>query len=187
MVLKRIRAVAPFGLSETFTVSQCCDNTGSDQVRALDTPTWSPDGTKLTFAAPDLPNFYAIHSFDLVSRVISTAVVQNGDDADGPVTDPSYSPDGTLLAYAAVHGDMVPDEGNVWRPPVIEIIRLDTHDIVPFETTGQDEGLVFSPSGAQVVLMNDAAGSPNLFIANVDGSGRHVLTVGYSPDWQRVT
>jgi hypothetical protein len=40
-------------------------------------------------------------------------------------------------------------------------------------------------TGRLLVFENDTSG-PKVFTAAVDGSGRRLLAIGYSPDWQAV-
>jgi Tol biopolymer transport system component len=54
-----------------------------------------------------------------------------------------------------------------------------------FASAKGDKSFAPSPARARVVLTNDASGTPRLFVAKRDGTGRRLLTTGYQPDWQR--
>jgi hypothetical protein len=52
-----------------------------------------------------------------------------------------------------------------------------------FAAHDRDTGGAPSPSGRYMAFTNPTGGA-KVYIANVDGSGRRVLTNGYQPDWQ---
>lgn len=52
-----------------------------------------------------------------------------------------------------------------------------------FVAHDRDTGGAPSPSGRYMAFTNPSGGA-KVYIANVDGSGRRVLTAGYQPDWQ---
>jgi Tol biopolymer transport system component len=91
------------------------------------TPSWSPDGLALVYAAADASDPYSptwpawslwctastIHLLDLPTR---------GDQSFGPGCDPVFSPDGKRIAYAAPPTKSEPDINN--GPTIVNSIRL---------------------------------------------------------------
>jgi Tol biopolymer transport system component len=67
---------------------------------------WSPDGTKLAFAAMFTDSFSEIYTIDLESRTIKRLTTNEVQDED-----PRWSPDGTRIAYLTVVTD---DYGEVF-------------------------------------------------------------------------
>ena len=53
-----------------------------------------------------------------------------------------------------------------------------------FASRPGDAGGAPSPSGRFMAFSNDASGTPFVMRANIDGTDRRRLTVGYQPDWQ---
>jgi hypothetical protein len=47
-----------------------------------------------------------------------------------------------------------------------------------------DQQPAYSPTGQHLVLMNDARGTPTLFVTQLGGGHRHPLIPGSEPDWQ---
>jgi len=91
------------------------------------TPSWSPDGLALAFAAADSSAVYArswpAWALWCSASTIHTLDLQTGaDQSFGPGCDPSFSPDGKRIAYAAPPTKSEPDLNN--GPTIVNSIRL---------------------------------------------------------------
>ena len=125
-------------------------------------PSWSPDGSRITFAGGpiDNTNIYIMHSDG--SNFIKLSA------AGG--TAPFWSPKGDWIAYtpAQVNND------------AIYIINTNGSDVRLLTTEGGYEG-VWSPDGMHIAYPC----GKQICIVNVDGSGSQHLTTkgGQSPAW----
>jgi hypothetical protein len=157
---------------------------GSDPKRLFETPgfgsisglDWSPDGTRLAFAAsaePDGPSLYVMNQDGSnLHRVIGTALS----------SDVSWSPDGTRLAYV--------DE---WKNTVaLFTIGLDGGE--PHRLTGEDQYVAtpdWSPDGEHIAYASEAPHvEPELidiYVVDLKTLAIHRLTedpaLDYEPEW----
>jgi hypothetical protein len=176
LVLKRTRAVAPFGQPEQFPGGPAADT------YVYGTPDWSVLGEIAFCSWGEGSNATFVESFDPVTEGFKRYI--NFDPSDGTFGPlPRFSSDGTLLTATVQDID---DEGAFYLPPIIRMYRVsDQQQVSSFDTIAEDEQLVFSPSGTKVAVMNDAGGAATIYLADANGSNRTVLAAGYQPDWQR--
>lgn len=97
---------------------------------------WSPDATKLVFAATDRGDT-ELYVLDLATDEIT----QLTDTPDSYETDPSWSPDGTLIAYASngLRGD-------------IHTIEPDGENSTPLTENGEAYAPEWSPDGSRIAF-----------------------------------
>jgi hypothetical protein len=97
-------------------------------------------------------------------------------------TDLFYGPTGRLGRTERNLGD------ELESPDAPTRIRYPSSPSTPstFISADGDTGGAPSPSGTYMALTNASSGTAQIFRANVNGSGRRLLTNGYQPDWQRV-
>jgi Tol biopolymer transport system component len=149
---------------------------------------WSPDGRHIVFHASENPLIYETDVDGTTPRLLSTEC--RGATACIEAF-PAYSPDGKQIAFSRLSNDP--------SPGVIGIRDLATGKVTLLESTRQappNEELgapSWSPDGTKLVYFQlpKKDGKPTdgseLYIVNVDGSGRHLLaTPGLAagdPDW----
>ena len=124
-------------------------------------PAWSPDSTRLAFAA----------SLEGVSQVF-TAVARSG--APVPVTveeiyagQPAWSPDGARLAYAAER------QGN-WDIWVVALDGGEPRRLTDDPAT--DWSPAWSPDGSRLAFVSDRGGSYQIYVMRTNGSDVRPLT-----------
>lgn len=170
---------------------------GSNQHRAIDVPvfgyySWSPDGKSIAFVSgfEDENNYGkdGVGSCALYVSNLDGQTPRRLTDVEGKVdpAGPSWSPQGTEIAYS----------GKVGKARYcITIARSDGSDK---RTLTPGENPQWSPDGKRILFRAKDAASPGspleLFVINVDGSGRKKLTenAGYvqlmkwSPDGKKI-
>ena len=124
-----------------------------------DSPTWSPDGTRLAFTRDF--QLYTIN----VDGTGFTAV-PNADFAAGP----AWSPDGTRIAYGGSSGG-------------IQIINVDGSNLMTL--TANAGGPSWSADAQRLVFVRHIAGLDQLFVINADGTGETRLSFGTHDGWPR--
>ncbi len=63
---------------------------------AVYSPSWNPDGTKLTFSSIDKSGFSDLYIFDLENEILSQVTTDHYDDKE-----PSWSPDGSTIVFSS--------------------------------------------------------------------------------------
>lgn len=134
-----------------------------DEVDQELAPAWSPDGTKVAFAANQNGRF-DIFTVDLATEQV-TAVTQD-DLYDGA---PVFTPDGKSLLFSSVLGD-----------GYAKLFRIDL--AAPEQryqlTTGEsnDVEAVFSPTGRRIYFTSDRSGTFNVHGLDLDSGEVHQYT-----------
>ncbi|NJN67888.1 MAG: hypothetical protein HC884_14850 [Chloroflexaceae bacterium] len=121
-------------------------------------PTWSPDGRKIAFAArhnsqSDL--FVMNHDG---TGVVTLTTGLDGDHADATL--PAWSPDGTRIAFVSTH------DGNA----DISLIAADgsTPPVQLTDHPATDTQPAWSPDGTRIVFVSDREGSEDLYVMSSD-------------------
>jgi len=133
-------------------------------------PAWSPDCSKVAYAAADEWGMSQVYVLDLAP---GSEPVQVTEDGGGP---PAWSPDGTRLAYCGVEmGDY--NQGEVW------VVTLATG-----EKTRLTDGVVtrnptWTPDGRAVTYADDSA----VYNVDLNGNAAKLFDVGnggaFDPAW----
>jgi TolB protein len=145
--------------------------TGFGDQTDFNSPSWSPDGTKLVFEETGRATLWWMNPDGSVKRPIK---------ADA--WDPAWSPDGTKIAYAF---------GGV---KVIDADGVDTSPTTLAEIGCCASDPAWSPDGKKIVFSSRATDTARrLFVVNADGSGLEAITPGpqdlepaWSPDGTKI-
>ena len=136
-------------------------------------PTWTPDGTQLTFASARVGDGDIY--MQAVDRISEATSVVTGSSRKAPG---DWSPDGEMLVYA--------EDGSGNRD--IWIAPLDGEP-VPFLATESDESSPrLSSDGRWVAYVSDQTGAPRVYVQSFPDGGRIVpisAGVGAEPVWSR--
>ncbi|HMI59173.1 MAG TPA: hypothetical protein VK511_14050 [Gemmatimonadaceae bacterium] len=138
----------------TASVRQVSPEVAATDYKFDDTPSWSPDGTKIAFSRDG--GGYTINPDGTGLTSLGTGCA-----------DPAWSPDGLRIACSASvnqNYDVYLIDANGANP-----VRLTTNE-------RQDQSAHWSPDGTQLVYMASANGGFELFRVNSDGTGEIQLT-----------
>lgn len=185
--LATVRSSAPFGrpqvlLGRYFGCASTCESP-TDPLHPIDVDTyvaWAPIGSSiLVMNGHDGIFDYAVYRYDLATQS-ATQVLAGDSQVIGRVfADFNFASSGQL-AYTRFVPEAGPD-GN-WTGEAVALISY-----AGFVTRDHDAQPAPSPAGTRMAFMNDGSGTPNIYVASIDGSNRRlVIRNGYSPDWQPV-
>lgn len=153
---------------------------------AIDTPQWSPDGTRVAvaLAAPDDPNAWRIHIVNADGsglRELSTNPQARSE------AHPSWAPDGTRVAFQRWYRN---DACGFCDTQPITAVGVDDGVEVEIGTRNVDgyKGWFWSPDGRSILEVAQNVSERRLQIAPSDGGQPtyvEAITV-FPPSWQRV-
>lgn len=141
-------------------------------------PTWSPDGSMLAYESYDADEQARIWMLSIDSgeaRPVTMGAMASD-------TDPAWSPDGDHIAFTRTTASTGP-----FGTPEIWVLEVDTLLTTKVgDLTGY--GVDWSPTGKRLVYSSLVGhGTPSLFTARADGSGKRLIFKGslgaYSPSW----
>jgi uncharacterized repeat protein (TIGR01451 family) len=131
-------------------------------------PSWSPDGTKVAYAAK------ADGKWDIcVSAPDGSGPVDLTNDAASNDRNPRWSPDGSKIAFDSNRGGAY--EIYVMAPDGSGQTRLTTDG-------ADDERPTWSPDGSKIAFESNRDGDPHIYVMNADGSGETRLTSSVNDD-----
>jgi dipeptidyl aminopeptidase/acylaminoacyl peptidase len=151
---------------------------------------WSPDGTKIAFAAGRDPDLSSSDTVDLYVLDVASKDVRKLVNADGPESSPVWSPDGKWIAYSATSGfpfyyyanspiAVVAASGGASR-----VVSKDFDEDVSPEEWGP-EGIYFGAqqktASAAFVMDAETGKARRLF----EETGLSVQSVSYSRDFKK--
>lgn len=144
---------------------------------ALSSPTWSPDGRRLAFAAITEDGFSDLFVWDLGSGELRRLTRDRFLDQE-----PDWSPDGRWIVFASDRGIF----GARGRRNLF-LLDLETRRIL-YLTAGDWNDLSprWSAAGTEVVFTSDRGGRHDLYVVDQDGNGRRltrVQTKAADPVW----
>ena len=153
---------------------QVTNNFGSE-------PSFSPDGSKIVFAAND--DIYTVSAAGGTPTPVAVTPEVEGT--------PVYSPDGTKIAFQNYSLD---GGGNVVGPPKIYVMNADGGGRTPITDGPANDGNPdFSPDGSKLVFIREAPPSPQrIYSIRLDRTGETRLTESegevpvFSPDGTEV-
>ncbi len=153
-------------------------------LRAIETPTFTPDGRGIIFAG--LHVRWDIFRWDLAAERLENLTVHLA--AAGQYRRPALSPDGRLLAFdrsdtTEVDGPPVPEDIWIMDLPAGSARRVTDHPAL-------DRFPSFAPDGRRLVFRSEREGQSELYTVGVDGADLERLTddaafdgyASYSPD-----
>lgn len=132
-------------------------------IYGYDQPVFSPDGSKIAFPS-DRDGNREIYLMNLDGSEQTNLTNNSGYDLD-----PAFSPDGSKIAFRSDRGD---------NDREIYIMNVDGSEQNNLTNNGiDDDDPSFSPDGSKIVYHSNN----NISVMNIDGSGKTVLSAGYSP------
>lgn len=145
-------------------------------IGVVEQPAWSPDGTRIAFAAlraGDLGNIFVVDADGTNLQRLTSGSTQKGW--------PSWSPDGTHIIYNDA-GSIPLDSDGYSNTQEIYSVAADG-SAAPVQVTANhfnDSEAVYSPDGSRIALFQ---GGP-VVIMDADGThARRVADEGFSPRW----
>jgi Tol biopolymer transport system component len=171
-----IPAVPPIGTKIAFVSRRTGNNQifvmnpdGSDQINVSnsqtydDSPSWSPNGSKIAFARCDAGNDCQIYTMNADGS--NQVSLTSGDD-------PDWSPDGTKIAFTCGSD--------------ICVINTDGTNLIGFSRSGLDYGPEFSPDGSRIVFgcarrCNCIPDTVNEEICVMNGDGSNEINLTNNP------
>jgi Tol biopolymer transport system component len=149
-------------------------------------PSWSPDGEKIAFERFGLPR--SAHTIDMDGT--NERLLLRG------AGEPAWSPDGSKIAFVQ-QGAVIQGVAGGFRPlgQAIAVFDLETKSIkrvidaakLGVAQVGNAEDPAWSPDGTRIAFASTPGDFPEIYVANVDGTGLRRLTrhteVDESPTW----
>lgn len=149
------------------------------ELKNVEEPEWSPDGTKILFDAREGRN-RDLYMLDSISETVTRLTAGPAKEDHG-----SWSPDGNRIAYQSQF------EGNT------DVYVMNADGSNPKRLThnsARDGWPDWSPDGSQIVFSSERSGHREIYLMNTDGSGQTRLThtefpstdPAFSPDGSKI-
>ena len=138
-----------------------------DELIAVYSPAWSPDGQKLVFSSIDRSGFSDLYTYDTATDRLHRLTDDAYDDRD-----PAWSPDGRRIAFSS-------DRTSVGKEDAYNLFTYALEDgRIDYVTFGEQHDLspAWSPSGDRLAFISarpDSAGrygAQNLWVADMTGT-----------------
>jgi hypothetical protein len=146
------------------------------------TPSWSPDGERIAFVGTNggASDLYVV---DLDGGTPARMTDDFFDERD-----PEWSPDGLSIAFASDRSAPLRDD--LRRSYDLYVLDVESGGVRPLVLTPANEDEpTWSPDGGTIAYVSDESGSPQLHLADLDGSTTVQVTslIGgvSSPSWAR--
>jgi len=140
------------------------DGTSSaDQLSHGNSPSWSPDGTKIAYSAHD-GSLWVMNADGTDKRNLTESL----DALQCSHRAVSWSPDGTKIVFEALNL-------NGWQICVINTDGTSSADHLSYGCYPY-----WSPDGEKIVYSTHGL---EIYVMNADGAGKRKLTKGYCPSW----
>jgi len=145
-------------------------------------PSWSPDGQKITFTGLSFAGYKDIYIFDTSTEKLSKLTDDSYDD-----NDPSWSPDGNFIVFSSDRTEL----GKHWA---YNLFLFNVNDgNITYLTYGKQKDVapVFSPDGRHIAYTSDRDLSLNLYLLEVDMAKNPIkeykitnfANAAFDPEW----
>jgi hypothetical protein len=184
--LKWVRATAPFGTPQSFLGYETNDGANGDEPATERHPllaqsragmngtlAWSTNN-RIAYLGNDSYFDWSLEIYN-VGTAESWARTSSGGDCCGYTRwSEFFWGSSSKLGYSQALDE---DYGTTYHPTSIVYPGVPT-------TENGDTGGAPSPSNTRIAVTNASSGTSQIYVSNLNGSGRRLLTQGYQPDWQ---
>lgn len=135
------------------------------KLNGIANPSFSPDGQRIVFSGNDGG------ISDLFVTTIDGKLTRLTQDKYADLV-PAWSPDGKTIAFTTDRGPATDFESLRYGNFRVGLMDVATHDItiLPGQEHGKNHNPVWSPDSRQLIWVNDATGTNNLYIYDLDKS-----------------
>jgi hypothetical protein len=153
-----------------------------DNLVGILSPSWAPDGKRITFTGLSFAGFKDIYVFDTTTEEL----IQLTDDAYDD-NDPSWSPDGNFIVFSSDRTE----KGKQWSYNIF-LMNINSGEI-SYVTYGRqkDASPVFSPDGKHIAFTSDRDLSLNIYLVELDRQFKPIkeykitsfANAAFDPEW----